>query len=242
MTLALIHGVPDTHRVWRPLTERLGRDDAIALSLPGFGTPAPDGFTSTKEEYVAWLIAALEALPAPRDAIAHDWGSLLLVRVLSLRPDLIRSWVGGGCPVTSDYTWHQTARIWQTPSAGEKLMRPFEGELAAKMLMRSGVPADQAAEAARHIDPPMRAAILSLYRSGTDVFRQWEGDLARIGAPGLVLWGETDAYAPPHYAVRMGEMTGARVVVLPCGHWWQCELPDQSADIVKAFWRDNAIA
>jgi len=164
------------------------------------------------------------------------------VRVLSLRPDLIRSWVGGGCPVTSDYTWHQTARIWQTPGAGEKLMRPFEGALAAKMLTKSGVPEDQAAEAARQIDQPMREAILSLYRSGVDVFRQWEGDLSRISVPGLVLWGETDAYAAPHFADRMGEATGARVVILPCGHWWQCELPEQAADIINAFWRDNGLA
>lgn len=241
MTLALIHGVPDTHRVWQPLVERLGRDDARTLSLPGFGAPMPEGFQSTKEEYVAWLIAALEAMPAPRDAIAHDWGSLLLVRVLSLRPDLIRSWVGGGCPVTSDYTWHQTARIWQTPGAGEKLMKPFEGELAARMLMKSGVPADQATEAARHVDAQMRDSILRLYRSGVNVFREWEGDLARIAAPGLVLWGETDAYAEPRFADRMGEATGARVIVLPCGHWWQCEAPDASAAAIRTFWCDSRI-
>jgi pimeloyl-ACP methyl ester carboxylesterase len=37
MPAVLVHGVPDTHRVWRALIGRLRRDDAVTLSLPGFG-------------------------------------------------------------------------------------------------------------------------------------------------------------------------------------------------------------
>lgn len=237
MTTVLLHGVPDTARVWSRLIPLLQAKETVALSLPGFGSDCPAGFQAAKEDYLAWLIGALEALPAPRDVIAHDWGSILLLRVLSIRPDLIRSWVGGGAPLTADYTWHPTARLWQTPGAGEKAMDRLTPELAGDMLKRAGLPEADAQDAAEHIDGVMKSCILSLYRSGRDVFREWGPDLDSISIPGLVLWGERDPYAAPAYAERIGEVTGARVVRLDCGHWWQVERPEASAAAIQDFWR-----
>ena len=37
MPAVLVHGVPDTHRLWRALAARLRRADVIPLSLPDFG-------------------------------------------------------------------------------------------------------------------------------------------------------------------------------------------------------------
>lgn len=242
MTTVFIHGVPDTARVWSRLAACLPADESRALALPGFGTPCPDGFRATKEDYVDWLIGALETLPGPRDVIAHDWGSILLLRVASVRPDLVRSWVGGGAPATSDYTWHPTARLWQTPGAGEKAMERLTPELASDMLARAGLPDAAAAETARAIDATMKACILELYRSGRDVFRAWEADLAAIEAPGLVLWGRNDPYAAPAYGAAMREATGATALrVLDCGHWWQVEAPEEAADAILAFWRGTGL-
>jgi pimeloyl-ACP methyl ester carboxylesterase len=236
MTTVFIHGVPDTARVWSRLAPLIS-GDGVALALPGFGCALPPGFAASKEDYLGWLISALEALPAPRDVVAHDWGSILMMRVLSVRPDLIRSWVGGGAPLTSDYTWHPTARMWQTPGAGEKSMQRLSPDLAAAMLARAGLGDADARETAAYIDDTMKDCILRLYRSGSEVFREWGPDLARVTASGLVLWGEGDAYAAPVYAERIGEVTGARVVILPCGHWWQVERPGAAADAILAFRR-----
>lgn len=52
----LIHGVPDTIRVWDAVREHLSRKNLIPLALPGFDGPLPQGFTATKEEYVRWII------------------------------------------------------------------------------------------------------------------------------------------------------------------------------------------
>jgi pimeloyl-ACP methyl ester carboxylesterase len=237
VTTVFIHGVPDTARVWSRLAPLLPGDDAVALSLPGFGCEGPPGFGSTKEDYLAWLIAALEAVPAPRDVVAHDWGSILAMRVLSVRPDLVRSWVGGGAPITADYTWHPTARLWQTPGAGEKAMERLTPALAADMLKRAGLGETEAEETARGIDARMKESILRLYRSGRAVFAEWGPDLARVSAPGLVLWGARDIYAAPSYAGRIGEVTGAPVKILDCGHWWQIEQPEAAAAAIRERWR-----
>jgi pimeloyl-ACP methyl ester carboxylesterase len=155
MPIVFVHGVPDTHRVWRPVLERLKRTDVQALSLPGFGTPLSPGFGASKEEYVAWLIATLEALPQPVDLVGHDWGSLLVVRTAATRPDLVRSWVGGGAPVSADYEWHPTARTWQTPQAGENLMAGLTESAARRFLIDQGIPEAQASETASHFDGVM---------------------------------------------------------------------------------------
>ncbi|MGW7210891.1 alpha/beta fold hydrolase, partial [Streptomyces sp. NPDC054837] len=41
MPAILIHGVPDTHRVWDGVRRHLTRSDVEAWDLPGFGTPRP---------------------------------------------------------------------------------------------------------------------------------------------------------------------------------------------------------
>ena len=77
MPAVFVHGVPDTECMWDPLVEILDRPDTVQLSLPGFGTDAPDDWTATKEEYAAWLEGELEGIGEPVDLVAHDWGALL---------------------------------------------------------------------------------------------------------------------------------------------------------------------
>jgi pimeloyl-ACP methyl ester carboxylesterase len=39
MPAVLVHGVPDTHRLWDRMRTHLKRRDVIAVSLPGFDAP-----------------------------------------------------------------------------------------------------------------------------------------------------------------------------------------------------------
>src|SRR4051794_15404240 len=91
MPAFLVHGVPDTHVLWDDVCGHLGRTDVLRPDLPGFAPPTPAGFEPTKEGYVEWLIGELEAVGEPVDLVGHDWGSLLVVRAATTRPDLIRT-------------------------------------------------------------------------------------------------------------------------------------------------------
>src|SRR5262245_64966430 len=158
MPALLVHGVPDTHRLWNPLRSHLRRSDVVAVSLPGFDRPVPSGFAADKEAYVDWLISEIALLGEPVDLVGHDWGSLLVQRVVSVRPDLVRTWACGDGPVDVDYVWHDLAQQWQTPEVGEMLMASMTGDLLAEAL--GGImPPEDARITASHVDDTMKDCI-----------------------------------------------------------------------------------
>ncbi|MGY6501192.1 MAG: alpha/beta fold hydrolase [Acidimicrobiales bacterium] len=239
MTAVFVHGVPETTAVWGPLVAELRRDDVELLALPGFGTPMPDGFGATKDEYATWLMDELTRFDEV-DLVGHDWGALLVVRAVSLNPSNVRSWATDFGDLSESFTWHDTARIWQTPGDGEAFM---EGWLAATgaergaMLAAVGAPQPAATAMGEAIDETMSSAILSLYRSATEVAAEWGPAVDAITAPGLALSPTEDAFGSPNVARRLHERTGATVAEIPgAGHWWMLEVPDLAADLLHRHW------
>lgn len=245
MPVVLVHGVPETPAVWDPLRSHLRRPDAVALQLPGFGCPRPNGFAATKEEYVDWLIRELERLNADAggvgvDLVGHDWGGGFVVRVVSIRPDLVRSWVTDAASVGSgNFEWHEFAKLWQTPGAGEEF---FEQQLALSVEERAGVfeqfgvPKDQAV-AMTGLDRTMADCILALYRSAVDVGREWAPEFRDIPAPGLVVVPSEDPFLSARRARNAAHEARASVVELAgLGHWWMLQDPAEGAAMLERFW------
>ena len=237
MPAVFVHGVPDTPAVWDAVVSRLQRKDVVRLALPGFACPLPVGFGATKEEYVDWILGQLATLTGPIDLVGHDWGGLLVTRVVSVQPTAVRSWVAGAAPLDREYVWHQAARAWQTPGMGEKVMAGLTAETLQAALVAAGVPAADAARAGGKVDATMKQCILNLYRSAVNVGAEWEDDLRRVSAPGLVLWGEKDPYASVDFGARLAEKTRARFVPFAGGsHWWQLERPAEVAAELERHW------
>lgn len=237
MPAVFVHGVPDTARVWQPTLKHLGRRDTVCLSLPGFGNKRPAGFTSDKDSYAAWVLGELKKIDGPIDLVGHDWGSLLVTRVVSIAPGIVRTWSAGAAPLDPEYVWHDTAQVWQAPGKGEELMKNFTGEPLALGLSTQGIPLAEARETARLIDDEMKSSILTLYRSATKVADEWFAGLKNVKAPGLILWGEHDPYAAPRFGERLAANTRARFKLMAGSkHWYQIEQPEQTARELEAFW------
>lgn len=237
MTAVFVHGVPDTHRVWHDVIRHLKRTDVVALALPGFGEPMPEGFAATKEAYVLWLLDQLDTFEEPVDLVGHDWGGLLVYRAISLRGDRIRSWAAGGAPLHPDYVWHDAAQAWQTPDVGEQVMQMMTPDMLGPALEQAGLTAAQAGETARHVDPVMKDCILKLYRSAKNVGAEWFPDLAKVDKPGLVIFGEKDPYVDPRFGRLLAEETKADFLLLEgCGHWWESERPAEVAAALEEHW------
>jgi pimeloyl-ACP methyl ester carboxylesterase len=238
--IVFVHGVPETDRLWGAIRERIAAP-SVALSLPGFGCPRPDGFGATKDDYAAWLVGELEALGEPVDLVGHDWGAALTYRVVTTRSDLLRSWVADNANVVHPvYEWHDFAKTWQTPGEGEAFMEAQNAvppEQRASIFESMGVPPDDAlAMAAR--DEVMDRSILDLYRSATPNARaDWtEGWNDRV-APGLVLHPTDDPFGDETLTAEVAAELGAPVERLErLGHWWAVQSPERAAAVLERFW------
>lgn len=240
MPAVLVHGVPDTHRLWDKLRARLARKDVLTPSLPGFGIPLPAGFPATKEAYVAWLVGELERVGEPVDLVGHDWGALLVQRVVSVRPDLVRTWACGDGPIDREYVWHDLAQQWQAPGVGESIMAAMGGDELAEGLA-TAMPAEDARSTASYVDEVMKDSILRLYRSAVHVGDEWEDDVARVTRPALILWSREDPYVASRFAERLAtRVRGELVLFAGCGHWWPLERPAEAAAALERFWRASA--
>ena len=236
MPAFLVHGVPDTHHLWDGVRKHLSRSDIIAPDMPGFGRDAPSGFDSSKEAYVDWLIGEVESVGEPVDIVGHDWGALLVERLVSVRPDLVRTWAAGAGAIDETYVWHPIAQMWQTPGVGENVMQGMTTEAIVPAFVNDGMPEAVAKEIAARIDDRMKAAILPLYRSATNVGKEWGPALDGVKKPGLVICGEKDQYMSTDFHQRLASRTGAELVTLPGGHWWPVEFPKDAAEALERHW------
>jgi len=247
MTVVLVHGVPETAAVWDPLRRELRGAEVEALALPGFGVPRPAAFGATKEEYVDWLVGELTRIGGngPVDLVGHDWGGGFVVRLVSTRPDLVRSWVTDAAAVgDTDFEWHEFAKIWQTPGAGEEF---FAQQLAIGPEERGavfesfGVPPDRARDLGSWGDEEMAEVILALYRSAVHVGREWGPDFRDVPAPGLVVVPSEDPFLSDAGARAAAGAAGATVADLPgLGHWWMLQDPAGGAAVLEEFWASIA--
>jgi haloalkane dehalogenase len=81
-------------------------------------------------------------------------------------------------------------------------------------------------------------ATLDFYRSmDFEKLEPWQGKLAEIGAPTLILWGEDDQFAPIAGARRLqGEIPGSELVAYEgVGHFLFDEAEERSAEEVARF-------
>lgn len=245
-----VHGNPETDDIWAVLLDELslrGVSDTICLSPPGFGSPTPQGWTASREEYAVWLATELRAITAssgPVDVVAHDWGAGHLFGVLASQPDLVRSWASDCLGLLHrDYEWHDAAQQWQTPDVGEAAVEgllSLDADTFAAVFGGLGMSNDIARRVHVRLDAETGRCILALYRSGAQPVMRVVGEQFAVAAPpnGLIVIAENDHYAGPHETHReMARAVGADTVEMSgVGHWWMIENPGAAADALMAHW------
>ena len=240
MAVMFVHGVPATSRLWKQVIALAGREDEVlAIDLPGMARPAPAGWLVDKDNYVAWLIEQIEAMHerngGPIHLVGHDWGCLLTLRAASLRPELLRSVAAGNAPIDPHWPLHGMWDIWNRPGVGERFMEQMIGPNATDIMTGLGFPAEDAAHSG-FATAQSRQTILDLYRSASDVGRQWSEDLGRIVIPSMLIWGVRDMIVPIEIGRRMAGRIGAEIVELDSDHFWPYEQPAAAVAALKRLW------
>jgi haloalkane dehalogenase len=239
----LIHGYPESSYQWRHLMPSLAQAGwrAVAPDLAGFGDSPPDppGTWEHHRESIARFHQEQELGPVV--LVAHDWGGLIGLAWACDHPDAVRGLVISDTGFFADAKWHDLAQAMRTEGQGEELMRNLDRDGFRSMLAQASPSFDDQA-----IDEYWRAfegderrrTHLDFYRSmDFEKLAPYEGRLAALGVPALILWGENDHFAPVSGARRFErELPDSELVVIAeAGHFVFEDAPKQAADAVTRF-------
>ena len=238
-----VHGFPESSYTWRGLlgpAAATGRR-AIAPDLPGYGD-SPADLPGTWERHVETLERFRAAVGIERCVlVAHDWGGLIGLRWACDHPEAVAGLVISNTGFFPDGEWHELGRTLRTEGQGETLMDSVSRDGLAAILGQLGRGVDDAV-----IDEYWkgfatadgRRGMLDLYRSGDlEKLEPYEGKLAELGVPTLVVWGENEEYTPSTLAERFRhEIPHAEVVLIEgAGHFLWDDQPEACAREVVKF-------
>lgn len=222
----LVHGFPESSRMWIPAMEALaaaGRR-SVAPDLYGLGDSSGAG-PATFERNLEALAGFCDALGLERVAlVVHDWGGFVGLAWACEHPARVEALVISAAGFFSDGRWHGMAEAVRGEQ-GEELVAAMTREGFAGLMKAAGAEFSEAeldAYWAPFEDGRGRRATLDFYRSMDFAkLAPYEGGLAALGVPTLLLWGAADEFAPLSGARRFErQIPGARLVALEgVGHF-----------------------
>jgi haloalkane dehalogenase len=214
---------------------------ALAPDLPGYGDSAPDP-PATWELHMEALerfVGELELGPVA--LVTHDWGVPIGLRWACDHPGAVSALVISDGGFFSDRRWHGLANVMRTPGEGEKLIHAYtrDGFAAVMRAVSSGMSDEAIAEYWKAFaDDTRRLGHLELYRSGEfDKLVPYEGRLADLDVPALIVWGEQDRFAGVAMARRFHqEIPGSELVIFDgAGHFVWDDEPERAARTLVEF-------
>lgn len=235
--ILMLHGNPDTHRVWSDVVSSLANGHrCIAPDLPGFGqSRAPADFDCSLENMARHVAGVLDGLELQRThLVIHDVGGTYGLAFATSHPERLLSLTIFNANFFPDYRWHFWARVWRRRVLGELAMTIANRRLFVSE-MRKGSPGVSRAYAERayaDFGRDTRRMVLRWYRAmDSDVLHGWDERFLRAcaGVPTQVLWGDLDPYLPASTADRYG-VTARHFP--DGGHWLMLDRPDEIANLI----------
>jgi pimeloyl-ACP methyl ester carboxylesterase len=241
--VVFVHGLFSSSKTWKKvLLAASAGHPGIALDLPGSGfsdRPWPNDYSAPSQALA--LIDFLDARKIDRAVlVGNSLGGAVSLIAAAARPERVSGLVlvDAAFPgVTIPWSF----RTLRTPGLGELqiefLVRPVvEFGLRHRLYARAeNVTEETVSDWWDPIPVPgTRRAALGFVRSRT---AGYEGLLAKIRVPTLIVWGKEDRLLPASDGMRLAsEMPGARLVILAdCGHLPQEEVPTAFSSIVAEF-------
>jgi pimeloyl-ACP methyl ester carboxylesterase len=239
----LVHGFPESSYMWRDALPALGAAGrrALAPDLPGYGDSEPDP-PGTWERHIEALERFVSALdPGPVALVTHDWGVMVGLRWACENPERVDALVISDGGFFADRRWHDFANVMRTPGEGEQLIAGFTRDGFAQMMkgLSSGIGDDAVDEYWKGLaDETRKRGALELYRSGDfEKLEPYEGRLARLALPTLILWGAGDRFTTVKNAHRFHEEIPASELKVfeDAGHFvWEDE-PNATTEALVDF-------
>jgi len=243
----LLHGFPQTRRMWRHQLEALSRAGyrAVAPDQRGYSAGArPEGVEHYgTDRLVGDALALMDALGAPRfHLVGHDWGGQLSWLIASGHADRVLSLSVLSRPHPAAFaTAMQEDKAQAERSRHHRAFR--EDDAITRMraanlrplrdaLERQGVPATDADEYMRALsEPGAIEGAMSWYRAGNIA----ASSVPSVSVPTLYVWGDQDATVGRVAAELTAKyVTGSYrfVVVEGAGHFVVDQFPERVSGLL----------
>ncbi len=221
-----VHGFPESSRMWVPLMEALagaGRR-TLAPDLYGLGDSTdfgPATFENSLERFGEWI----DALDLGSVAlVVHDWGGFVGLAWACEHPERVTALVASNTGFFADGKWHGMAKALRSEQ-GEEIIGALDRAGFAALLNSTGEVFDEDdldaywAPFAEDAGGRGQRATLEFYRSmDMEKLAPWQGRLAEVAGPTLLVWGADDRFAPLAGAERFErEIPGAKLVAIEGG-------------------------
>ncbi len=244
--VVFIHGNPGSAADFENLVNQVAPPRrAVAFDIPDFGQSiAAPGFKHTQDEYANFIGDALKALGIRRaHLVLHDLGGPIGLQWASTHTGQVASVTLINTGILAGYKWHRTARVWQTPVAGEILQAAAFRSMFRRVISNQepkGLPRPFVDEMYDNYDRRTRRAVLDIYRDMKKVGRTSKNLIPLLAAaniPALVIWGAGDPYLPASFADRQrSAFPSAQVHIIPgSGHWPFIDDPPAVIELLTAF-------
>ena len=236
--LVLIHGAGMDHTVWSMQSRYFAHHGytVMALDLPGHGRsdgPAPDSIPG----YAGALAAVLDTAGVTRfSLVGHSMGSLVALDLASRRPDVVQRMALLGT----------AAHIAVAPPLLDAARRgdhgAFESIIGWGVGRRAHIgghrsPGNWVAGAGMRLLEAGHRGVLANDLAACDSWTTGCEAASRVACPTLLLLGSDDRMTPARNADPLARaLADSRTVVMPsAGHMMMTELPDETLDILAAF-------
>ena len=221
--------------------------ESVALALPGFGRPRPEGFAATKDAYVDWLLGELDGIEGPIDLVGHDWGAILTYRVATAHGDRLQSWAADCGNLAHPRL--RVARLRQDLADPRRrggvhrgAGRPVAGGAGRRVRAASGC----------------RTTTRSRWRPAFDLHHgplhprplpvRHPEPVPPLGAAGRRPWRPGWCCTPPttpsatrRWPARWRRSLGARFEPIEgAGHFWPYQAPEAAVAVLESFWASVA--
>jgi haloalkane dehalogenase len=246
--VVFLHGFPESSRMWVPLMDALARGGrrCVAPDLYGLGDSS-DEAPATFEHNLEAFAAFHHHLGLGRVAlVVHDWGGFIGLAWACEHPDQVEALVISDTGFFSDGRWHGAAKAIRGEQ-GEAIVAALDREGFAGLLGSLGGDAFNEDDIDAYWRPFERGrgrrSTLEFYRSmDFEKLEPYQGKLAELGVPTLLLWGAEDEFAPVAGARRFErEIPGSVLVVVEgAGHFVFDQQPQRCIDEIGPFLGDRA--
>jgi cis-3-alkyl-4-acyloxetan-2-one decarboxylase len=229
-TVVLVHGWPDTHRLWDPQVDVLAAHHrCVRFTLPGFDLAKPRR-AMTLAQMTAHFAAIVDAVsPAqPVTLLLHDWGAVFGYQYAMNHPARVARIVGVDIGDTGSGEFLRSLPLkaklgiggYQSWLAGAYHLPPSTGDAMTRRMaawLRAPAAPEQIGAQMNH---PYVTGLSGGFKQALRV---------KPSCPFLFFYGTRKPFMfhAPAWADRIAATPGNEVHALPTGHWVMVQRPEQ---------------